>query len=47
MLTTIKGYYEHGKIVLKEEAPVKEKMDVIVTFLTEQNETVAGSSRAD
>jgi hypothetical protein len=32
MLTAIKGYYEKGKIVLKENAPVQSKTDVIVTF---------------
>jgi hypothetical protein len=37
MLTSIKGYYEHGKIILQEEAPVKEKTEVIVTFLSEKN----------
>jgi hypothetical protein len=37
MLTAIKGYYEHGKIILQEEAPVKEKTEVIVTFLSEKN----------
>lgn len=35
MLATVKGYYEKGKIILKEKAPVKSKTDVIVTFLTE------------
>lgn len=35
MLTAIKGYYEKGKIILQEEAPVKSKTDVIVTFLSE------------
>ncbi len=35
MLTAIKGYYEKGKIILNEEAPVKTKTDVIITFLTE------------
>ncbi len=34
MLTTIKGYYEHGQIILKEEPPVREKTEVMVTFLT-------------
>ncbi len=34
MLTTIKGVYDHGKIILSEEPPVKEiKSDVIITFL--------------
>lgn len=35
MLITIKGYYENGRIVLCEPAPVEAKTDVIVTFLTE------------
>jgi hypothetical protein len=35
MLTAIKGYYEKGRIIMKEEAPVQSKTDVIVTFLTE------------
>lgn len=33
MLTTIKGIYEHGKIMLTEEPPVKTKADVMITFL--------------
>ena len=33
MLTTIKGIYDHGQIILNEEAPVKTKTDVMVTFL--------------
>ena len=35
MLTAIKGYYEKGRIIMKEEAPVKSKTEVIITFLTE------------
>ena len=35
MLATVKGYYEKGKITLKEKAPVESKTEVIVTFLTE------------
>jgi hypothetical protein len=37
MLAASKGYYEKGKIILKEEAPVKSKTDVIITFLTDDN----------
>jgi len=37
MLTAIKGYYEEGKIVMEENAPVTSKTDVIITFLTEGN----------
>lgn len=36
MLTTIKGYYENGNITLKEEPPVQEKTEVMITFLTEE-----------
>ena len=37
MLTTIKGTYNNGKIILNEDPPVKAKTDVIVTFLTNEN----------
>jgi hypothetical protein len=36
MLTTIKGTYDHGKIIMNEEPPVKDKTEVIITFLTEE-----------
>ncbi|MFW0716604.1 DUF2281 domain-containing protein [Pedobacter sp. N23S346] len=36
MLATVKGYYEGGKIILEEKAPVDSKTDVIVTFLTNE-----------
>jgi hypothetical protein len=42
MLTAIKGYYEKGKIIMKEDAPVQSKTDVIITFLTEDNEQITG-----
>ncbi len=35
MLTTIKGIYENGKIVLDETPPTKNKQKVVVTFLDE------------
>ena len=35
MLTTIKGYYEHGQIIMDENAPVQKKTRVIITFLTD------------
>jgi hypothetical protein len=41
MLATIKGYYEKGKIVLQESAPVQSKTDVIVTFLTGNDESAS------
>ncbi len=34
MLTTIKGIYNQGKIILQEEPPVQTTTEVIVTFLT-------------
>lgn len=40
MLTTIKGVYDHGKITLSEDPPVKTKANVIVTFLAEEEEIV-------
>lgn len=45
MLTTVHGYYEDGKIVLKEPAPVTEKTDVIVTFLKDNNKESADKKR--
>lgn len=36
MLTTIKGYYDHGQIILQEDAPITGRGSVIVTFLTEE-----------
>ena len=45
MLTTIQGFYEHGKIVLKEPAPVTEKTEVIVTFLKENNKESSDKKR--
>ena len=40
MLTTIKGIYEHGKIILAEEPPVKTKADVMVTFLATEEKNI-------
>ncbi len=36
MLTTIKGYYDHGQITLQEIPPVTTKTEVMVTFLTDE-----------
>jgi hypothetical protein len=33
MLTTVKGYFEKGKIVLSEIPKISDKTEVIVTFL--------------
>lgn len=35
MLTTIKGIYDNGKILLDEMPPTKNKSKVVVTFLEE------------
>jgi len=37
MLTAIKGYYEKGQIIMTEDAPVQNKTEVIITFLTENS----------
>jgi hypothetical protein len=44
MLTTIKGYYDHGQIILQETPPVNTKTEVMVTFLTEKTSSM-GSKR--
>lgn len=36
MLTTIKGIYNQGKIILHEEPPVQTTTEVMVTFLTDK-----------
>jgi hypothetical protein len=45
MLSTIKGYYDQGQIILEETPPVKSKTEVIVTFLTEGTEKGATKKR--
>ena len=51
MLTTIKGYYEHGQIILQELPPVTTRTEVLITFLTDEPETPApdagGQQNAD
>ena len=42
MLTAIKGYYENGNIILNEAAPVTEKTDVIVIFLSGDSTSPVG-----
>lgn len=42
MLTTIKGHFENGQIIMEEKPPVSSKTDVIITFLTENNSAVKG-----
>ncbi len=36
MLTTIKGYYEQGHIVMEEDAPVQKRTQVMITFITDE-----------
>ncbi|HEY2583378.1 MAG TPA: DUF2281 domain-containing protein [Mucilaginibacter sp.] len=45
MLTTIKGYYDHGQIILEETPPVETKTEVMVTFLTEETKINTGVKR--
>jgi hypothetical protein len=45
MFTTIKGYYDHGQVFLKEKAPVKSKTEVIITFLTEESDNAGHKKR--
>jgi hypothetical protein len=45
MLTTIKGYYEQGQIVLQEEVPITEKTEVIITFLNENSNNTVQKKR--
>ena len=48
MLSTIKGYFEKGHIVMEEDAPVENRTNVIITFLTDEysgakNKRIPGS----
>ena len=45
MLTTVKGVYEGGKIILLEDAPVKAKADVFVTFFPPDAEAPSPKKR--
>ncbi|MGI8952414.1 MAG: DUF2281 domain-containing protein [Chitinophagaceae bacterium] len=38
MLTTIKGTYQNGQVILEEPAPTNETVPVVVTFLDKKNE---------
>jgi len=44
MLTAIKGYYDKGQVVLKEDPHIDAKTEVIVTFLS-GDEPVKPSSK--
>jgi hypothetical protein len=45
MLTTVKGTYENGRVVLDEIPPVKNKSKVVVTFLEDTRSTQPGKRR--
>ncbi len=46
MLTTIKGIYDHGKIILTEDPPLKEiKAEIIITFLPDLKKASAKPKR--
>ncbi|WP_159475812.1 DUF2281 domain-containing protein [Dyadobacter sp. 3J3] len=35
MLTTIEGVYENGQVILTENAPLRKKTKVLITFMDE------------
>ena len=45
MLQVIKGTFENGKIILDEEPPVKTTTQVLITFLTEENNSLLNNKR--
>ncbi|SHN35720.1 DUF2281 domain-containing protein [Mucilaginibacter sp. OK098] len=45
MLTTIKGYYDHGQIILEEIPPVNTKTEVMVTFLSDDKKKATSAKR--
>ena len=36
MFTSVRGYYDNGKVILKEIPPVDKRTEVIVTFLNQE-----------
>lgn len=40
MYTAIRGIYENGNLTLVEPAPINDKADVLITFLTERNQVI-------
>jgi hypothetical protein len=36
MFTSVRGYYDDGKVILKEAPPVDKRTEVIVTFLDQE-----------
>jgi hypothetical protein len=47
MLTTIKGIYDRGQIILAEQPPANTKADAIVTFLNEEETKPLVRTRLD
>lgn len=45
MLTTVKGIYNNGQIILEETPPVKSGSKVVVTFLEETSSTPSPQKR--
>ena len=45
MLTAIKGIYANGKVILTEEPPLTTKTDVIVTFLSDEENQKDGKQK--
>lgn len=41
-MLALKGIYENGSIILPFPVPIKRRVEVIVTFLEEIDDTVAG-----
>lgn len=45
MLTTIEGYYDNGKIIMTEDAPVQSKTKVMITFLKDEDKQIIPKER--
>ena len=45
MLTTVKGIYENGKITLEEDPRLDARTEVIVIFLSDENDSTAPKKR--
>lgn len=45
MLRTITGTYENGRIIWHETPPVKERTEVIVTFLESKEDKISSNKR--
>lgn len=45
MLTSVKGTYQNGQIILEEPAPTKETVPVLVTFLEKEEQVEVKSKK--